>query len=515
MKLFDSIQLSGPPRNKFNLSHERKMSLTMGKLTPIFLQEIVPGDKFRVHSEIFLRLSPLYAPIMHRVDVKTEFFFVPTRLIWDEFQSFITGGEDGLAAPVAPYVPYNEALRTYFSIGTLADFFGLPTPLESETVTHTQNISALPFRAYQLIYNEYYRDQNLTPAIVLTKTSGDQTAQADRILTMRNRAWEKDYFTSALPWAQRGGSVDIPFGDASVTYRNQTIIRDSATDAPITLATTGVPFQTDSVGGLDVKTQDAYVDNIESIQAAGTINDLRRSMRLQEWLEKNARGGARYIEQIWSHFKVKSSDARLQRPEFLGGARQPIQISEVLSTFQPVDTEVSLPQGNMSGHGISYGKLNGFKKSFEEHGYVIGLMSVLPRTAYQQGIARMWQRTTKFDYYWPEFANIGEQEIRTTELYHNTFVANVNPVFGYQSRYSEYKYQPSTVHGDFRESLNFWHMGRIFENEPALNTSFVTSDPTDRIFAVQTAGPDTRLLCQVYNKVDALRPMPYYGTPSF
>lgn len=506
-KLFDSISLRRPKRNKFDLSHERKMSFDMGVLTPIMCQEIVPGDSFRVRSEIFMRMAPMLAPVMHRVNLFTHYFFVPNRLLWDEWEDFITGGRLGTTTPVVPTMGSSSMA---VGIGSLGDYLGMPLDLGS---FDDVPVSALPFRAYQLIYDEFYRDQNLTVPLDILKTSGDIPAGAEmtKLLTLRKRAWEKDYFTSALPWAQRGGAVGVPVSGVvgAGTFKTGDIRKTSDGSLSSTgalSATLGV----EKVGG----TENVYhdVDGEGTLtDASVTINELRRSARLQEWLEKNARGGARYVEQILSHFGVKSSDARLQRPEYLGGGKQPVTISEVLSTVG--DFTEPVPQGNMSGHGVSFGTSNGFKRSFEEHGFVIGLMSVLPKTAYQQGLPKMFRRPDKFDYFWPEFANIGEQEILTSEIYFSKDEVDPDQVWGYQSRYAEYKYHCDSVHGDFKTSLAFWHMGRIFASAPLLNTGFVESDPTERIFAVTDPVAD-KLYCQVYNRVDAMRPMPYFGTPT-
>lgn len=513
MKLFDSIQVGRPKRNKFDLSHERKFSLKMGKLVPILMTEVVPGDRFRCSSEIFLRMAPMLAPIMHRVNVFTHYFFVPNRLIWDEWEDFITGGRDGTAAPVIPH--FNSFTLGSPAVESLDDYLGLPSSFYG---ADAMNISALPFRAYQLIYDEYFRDQNLIAALDISKASGAIApgAEQDKLRVLRTRAWEKDYFTSALPWAQRGGAVGVPItGDVGAGTLKTGDIRKVSDN---TLASTGALSSTlgvEKVGGAE----DVYhdVDGVGTLtDASVSINELRRSARLQEWLEKNARGGARYIEQILSHFGVKSSDARLQRPEYLGGGKQPVVISEVVSTFESMtDFETtSNPQGNMAGHGVSFGNSNGFKRGFEEHGFVVGIMSILPKTAYQNGIHRMWRREGKFDHYWPEFANIGEQEVKVSEIWADftSPAGEGDEVFGYQSRYAEYKYIPSSVHGVFREQLAFWHMGRIFTAKPVLNASFVESDPTERIFSVANA-PLGSLYCQCFNKIDALRPMPYFGTP--
>lgn len=524
MKLFDSVSMRAPKRNKFDLSHERKLSFNMGDLVPIMCQEVVPGDTFRVNTEVMMRLAPMLAPIMHRVNVKTEFFFVPNRLVWDEWEDFITGGRLGTSAPVHPYIANDttqtgsEAPYGFSGPGTLWDYFGLPLlTLDSGDNLNTQRFSVLPFRAYQLIYDEYYRDQNLQASLDISKASGAADTIAgewiDKLAVLRKRAWEKDYFTSCLPFAQRGATVDIPLSDdptvQTKAYRVSTGLPFSqAGDA--TIGNTGNVLMTGSVsqdGGVHVGAEGHGID----------INDLRRSVRLQEWLERAARVGSRYTELLKGFFGVRPSDQRLQRPEFLGGAINPVQISEVLSTVQQVDASgdpIGNPQGDMTGRGISYGNQNGFKRFFEEHGHVIGIISVLPKTAYQQGVNRAWTRFDKFDYYWEQFANIGEQEVVRKEIYYdnNGAAGSGDTSFGYQSRYAEYKYGMSTVHGDFKTSLAFWHMGRIFSAAPSLNESFVASDPTHRIFAVEDPTVH-KLWCQIYNRVDAIRPMPYYGTP--
>lgn len=517
MNLFSGgNRVSRPKLNKFDLSHERKMSFNMGSLVPIMLQEVVPGDKFRVNTEIFMRLAPMLAPVMHRVNVWTHYFFVPNRLVWSEWEDFITGGRDGDAAPVYPFLRVTGAAPVGFGNGSLADYLGLPT---MASVGVDLDVSALPFRAYQMIYNEFYRDQNLSDPIEFGIGSGEVTdpTEAEDLGTLRNRCWEKDYLTSALPWAQRGVAASAP---GVVDYMAQSRAINSTSGGSLGAdGVLGKPVSGGSAGTLlDQSLRNtggfvsgARIENIESV--ATPINELRKAVKLQEWLERNARGGARYIEQILAHFGVVSSDARLQRPEYLGGGKAPVTISEVLSTFQDPD-DAGEPQGNMAGHGVSVGNRNGFKRRFEEHGFVIGLVSVLPRTAYQQGVNRMWQRFDKFDHYFPEFAHLGEQEVKRSEVWIPPFGGPAdNPTFGYQSRYCDMKYGQSSVHGDMRSSLAFWHMGRIFSGAPVLNEAFVTADPTHRIFAVDDVGVH-KLWCQLHNSVSALRPMPYFGTPS-
>lgn len=524
MKIFDKVRVTAPRLNKFDLSHERKMSIDEGKLYPMLVQEVVPGDQFRVSSEVFLRMAPMLAPMMHRLDVTVHYFFVPNRLVWSEWEDFITGGRLGTSEPVAPFIMAGVGLGdgVDFPNGSLGDYLGIGGADFSQD-TDQVAVSALPFRAYQLIYDEYYRDQNLQASLEVSLASGQVTgAELTKITTLRTRAWEKDYFTSALPFAQRGAEVLVPVaGDGDVSYMDVSKVYTNAgsnaadntllgTSNTITNGDLHVNKTTNTGAGVTGRIEN--IDEVTFENATATISDLRRATKLQEWLEKAARGGSRYIEQMLVFFGVKSSDARLQRPEYLGGGKTPVTISEVVSTFQ--ETEGN-PQGTMAGHGVSVGRTNQFRRRFEEHGYVIGIISVLPRTAYQQGIPRHFLRRDKFDYYWPEFAHIGEQEIKNCELYCDTgaSIGTNLSTFGYTPRYAEYKYAPSTVHGEFKDTLAFWHQGRIFGSAPALNQAFVTADPSTRVFAVED-GDNNKMYCQLYNKVDALRPMPYFGTPT-
>lgn len=541
--LFNSVKVNRPKSNKFDLSHERKFSMQMGNLVPVMCQEVVPGDKFQHQTQIFMRLAPMLAPIMHRVNVYTHFFFVPNRLVFNDWEEFITGGVDGRQLPVFPTIPLNSVTAPYLTLGSLADYLSLPVQELKSIITSSGatvgNVNALPFRAYQLIFNEYYRDQNLMPELEFSRDS-DTDSDIQTLMTLRKRCWEKDYFTSALPWSQRGADVLLPLhGSAGVKFtpngQSSKVFQPSGAVFPGLASGSTSNIKVDLDGGvgsvLQLRTDDinaipsvisqypigAAIDNSGqlAVDLAGatqtTINDFRRSMKLQLWLERNARAGSRYIEQIASHFGVRSSDARLQRPEYLGGGKSPVVISEVLQTSATDDTT---PQGNMAGHGISVGLTHGFRRFFEEHGFVIGIMSVLPRTAYQQGIPRVMNKVDKYDYYFPEFAHLGEQAIRNDELYPTSSPATNAATFGYTPRYAEYKYIPSSVHGDFKDTLQFWHMGRKFAGLPGLNAEFVTSDPTQDIFAVTDPSVD-KLYVQIFNNLIARRLMPKFGTPSF
>ena len=521
--IFDAIRVKAPGRNKFNLSHERKLTMNMGKLVPNFLQEVLPGDTFKVNQETLTRFQPLVSPVMHKVDVKQYFFFVPLRIIYDEFEDFMTGGEDGLAEPVWPHLSINETNKEWFADYRLPDYFGIPAIDQTATITAGEQISALPFRAYIEIYNEYFRQEWVSPKISYSKGSGEETNQnlLNALTIVRTKAWEKDYFTTGLPEAQKGGEAIIPLGQVEPNYLPQARAWDTAS-YPDKVDTAGgnltdIPGAGIQVGG----STDAWIENLQTMNVdPTTIRDLRTAFRLQEWLELSARGGSRYIEQNLTYWGVKSSDARLQRPEYLGGWSSPIAISEVLNTAGDAEASNLLPVGNMSGHGVSLQSSRGFKRSFEEHGLIIGITTVLPRTNYMQGIARMWSRKDKFDYPWPQFAHIGEQEILNKELYYDPQEPNKDTndaVFAYQQRYAEWKHQCSTVHGDFKGTnqnkgtLQFWHMARYFESRPALNTSFIQADPTTDIFAVENVGQE--VLMQTFFKVSALRPIPYYTDP--
>lgn len=529
--LFNSVSARRPKRNVFNLSHSVKMSTQMGRLTPILCEEVVPGDKFRGNTNALVRLAPMLAPVMQEINVYTHFFFVPNRLLWNEWEDFITGGRDGTSSPVFPrFRLTGNELITQMGNRSLADYLGVSYGQPTAS-TNTVDISQLPFRAYQLIYNEYYRDQNLQDEIDIPLESGISVGPIESLLSLRNRAWEKDYFTSALPWAQRGPEVRFPLGgDARVRLD----VKQPGDRQWVVDPNTGNPVYGDllsyqsptpqpgilSVGdGTTAGSSPAVIDPNGTLwtdlsEVSGTsVNEFRRSIRIQEWLEKNARGGSRYIEQILSHFGVRSSDARLQRPEFLGGGKSPIIISEVLQTSSSDETS---PQANMSGHGISAHGSHAWSKYIEEHGYIIGIMSILPRTAYQQGLPKHFAKFDKFDFYWPELAHLGEQPIWNKEIYldpSSTSDEN-DAVFGYTPRYAEYKYCSSRVHGDFKDTLAFWHQGRIFSSKPNLNEQFVISDPTERIFAVDDTGSTDKLWVQLHNIVHAVRPMPKYGTPT-
>lgn len=544
--LFKQVPVKRPKRSLFDLSHEVKMSGKFGFLYPVLCVDTLPGDTFRDTMNCMVRFAPMLAPVMHRLDVTTHFFFVPNRLLTDHWEDFITGGRDGDLAPVLPYVTPNglDGITQYMRKGSLWDYLGLPVYPESggpPAPLSNLHISVLPFRAVGKVYNDFYRDPNLDDELDLDEeVAGDvsvQGALATSIFNIENyhRGFEKDYFTSALPWAQRGAQVLMPLSGVAdsgdVAYRTVSSWYESTGASPaigtVNFVADGVtPGRQVADSGLTPPTR---VENIESItfdNAATTINDFRRALAIQRWLEANARGGARYTEQIQSHFDVMVPDYRLQRAEYLGGGRQPVQISEVLSTASNEgmgDTIV----GDMAGHGISVGRTNRFTYRCQEHGFVLGFLSVTMRTAYSQGVHRMWTRDDKYDYAWPELAHLGEQEILSRELFFDFDDAAdaVNDgVFGYIPRYAEYKFQNDRVAGDFRDTLGFWHLSRRFLSRPSLDSEFLAiwenggpqgaeeEETFRRIFAVQD-GTDY-LWMQLYHHLTVKRPLPYFGVPS-
>lgn len=457
-------------RSKFSLSNYKLFSCDMGELIPCGLTEVLPGDTMQHATSALVRCAPLLTPPMHPVNVAIHHWFVPHRLVWDDWEDFITGGPDGEDDSVFPTITHGGG--TGVAVGSLADYLGV-TPGVNNLVT-----SALPFRGYALIWNEWYRDQDLQTELAISTASGPDTTTS---VALQNGAWEKDYFTSARPFEQKGPAITIPIGSSAPVSVTQ-IIGDSGTGNLESGQTdTGgsgdraVSYNNALSSGADQNitlTGTADLTGVSSI----TINALREAMALQRFAEARARYGSRYTEYL-RYLSVKSSDARLQRPEYLGGGKNVIQFSEVLQTAEGTN-----PVGELRGHGISSVRSNRYRRFFEEHGYVFTFMVVRPKTIYAQGLQRHWNRRVREDFWQRELEHIGQQEVLYKELY----AAHTTPdgTFGWQDRYDEYRRQESTISGEFRSTiLNDWHFARIFGSDPALNADFVKCVPPERSFA--------------------------------
>lgn len=549
MSIFSDILVKKPGRSLFNLSHDRKFSCDWAKLYPILCMETVPGDTIKVSTEFLIRMAPLRSPVMHRINVKVHYFFVPNRLLWDKWEDFITGIDQKKAYmeadnsngyfvnPVPPFVTVQQIPESSSHVledGSLADFLGFPTHRPGRLIdSHGVKVPLLPFAAYTKIYDDWYRNQNVEPPILANHelTSGEN--RYVNLMDLRTKMWEKDYFTSSLPFAQRGDPVDIPVVNRSLTFNP-----DYPFGSELHNVSTGNPFDSheplsvydgtvpNTVGATDSSGSPVQVaidnsKNLKSDVLVGTINDLRLATRIQRWLEKNARVGGRYIEQILAHFGIHSSDARLQRAEYLGGFTAPIVISDIeqnsASTWQSPDgVYESTPQGTLAGKGTTLSKTPAYKCFCEEHGFLIGILSITPRTTYQDQLTKMWQRENRYDYYFPEFAHLGEQEVNKAEVFFD--VTNHNNQskdrFGFQERFCEYKYIPSSVHGEFKGNLHFWHLGRQFQEQPVLNKDFVEAQPNTDIFAVEDAKLVDHFYVNLINHVSALRPMPKQAIPT-
>ena len=524
-------------RSKFSLSHYRLFSGRMGYMMPIGITECLPGDTFQQATSVFLRCSPLVTPVMHPVHVTVHHWFIPTRLLWDKWEDFITGGPDGMDASIMPTI--KAPAEGGFAVGSLADYMAVPSGIPN------LEVCALPFRAYALLYNECYRDQDLEQELPLSLDSGlDSTTNT----TLQRCDWARDYFTTARPWPQKGPAVSVPVnltaagepqislvGNGSPTFKasalGQTITGQkldvswqtvNAARATMKFDASAAQIQGGTLG--DTGSSNANKTGRANLQwdnpalkinfTAGNpelgsvdINQLREAFALQRFEEHRALYGSRYVEYL-RYLGVKSSDARLQRPEYLGGSRQTIQFSEVLQTAPGGDD----PVGALKGHGIGAMRTNRYRRFFEEHGYVLTVMMVRPISVYMQGLSRMWNRRVKEDYYQRELQHIGQQEVLTKELYAGNAEGPIGDdvVFGYQNRYDEYRWHESYVSGEFRNILNSWHMARDFANEPTLNADFINAVPTTRIFAAQQ---NDTLYCMANHSIQARRLMSKYGNP--
>lgn len=562
---FSQIPNSPIQRSVFDRSHDYKTTMDAGYLIPFFVDEVLPGDTFKLRVNAFVRMNTLIAPFMDNVFMDTFFFFVPTRLVWDNWQRFC--GEQKNPGDNTDFLIPSLSGTNIFNNGSIFDYMGLPTGVSLDP--SNTPINALPFRAYNLIYNEWFRDENLIDSIAVPTNDGPDPISN---YILRKRAKRHDYFTSALPWPQKGPSVDVGltgnapvvgFGDGSrwnfssnktysgdqAIFGNPVDVQDNiglqafnnremfSTGMMIPLmqetgqsgrwANIGIQDQsngdnicpTRAIRGEGFYLPNGILENSSGVTpyadlsgvSAITINDLRQAFQIQKFYEKWARGGSRYTETLRVMFNVISPDARLQRPEFIGGTHSRVN---VVPTAQTSSTDSISPQSNLSAFGVLGDSAHGFNKSFVEHGYVIGLCCLRADITYQQGLNRMWSRRKMFDFYWPTLAHLGEQVVYNREIY-TQGTADDNGVFGYQERYAEYRYKPSMITGKLRstdaQSLDVWHLAQKFDNLPKLNQDFIEENPPiARVIAVQN---EPQFFADFWFDLKTSRPMPVYSVP--
>jgi hypothetical protein len=548
MSVFSSVLGNKVGRSVFDLSHVKRFTCDMGQLIPVYFDECVPGDTRKIGMQCVTRFQPLVAPILDSVDLTVHYFFVPTRLLMskeEDWNTFLTGGKDGrdesISLPLFDFSNFSDGKYdqevTPFSTGirqgkySLWDYFGLPvgnfgSGVSYDMVRSKNNVLGFCQRAYNLVWNEYYRDENVVDPAGLGNS------------TILYRAWKKDYFTSALPWQQRGVAPALPLsGTVPVTFSgpfalnslaigtfegsavNPVVGVESGGYKPVSFLST-VPFNAGTtlnyLKGNLASTASADLANAATFDVA----TLRQCVQIQRWLELNARGGVRYTEFLRSHFGIAPKDEVLGRPEYIGGTKSSIVISEVLQTSRTEETTESQkgsPLGRLAGHGLGASSDYICTYTSKEFGYIIGIASWMPKPSYQQGINRIFTRKTKFDFYFPEFAHLSEQAVKNGEIY-ATGTDRDSEIFGYQGAYNEMRYMPSFNCADMRDTFSYWHLGRIFTSAPSLNAGFLTTNPKysggirKDIFASQN---EPGLLVQFANIVKAIRPLPVYGTPGF
>ena len=515
---FAMVPRADIPRSKFSMQKTLKTTFDSGYLVPIMCEEVLPGDTFNAKVTMFGRLATPIFPVMDNLHLDSFFFFVPNRLVWTNWVKFM-GQQDNPADSISYSIPQQVSPAGGYAVGSLQDYFGLPT-VGQVGVGLTVSHSALPTRAYNLIYNQWFRDQNLQNSVTVNTGDGPD-ATPSTSYTLLRRGKRHDYFTSSLPWPQKGGTaVTIPLGGTAPIYSAAPVANDVAVIKTLGGANwTSLTASTANVsqGSTGLSAGNGLFADLSQATAA-TINQLRQSFQIQKLLERDARGGTRYTEIIRAHFGVASPDARLQRPEYLGGGTTNINISPIAQNSATGLSGSTTPIGNLAAFGTFLGREHGFTQSFVEHGYVIGLVSVRADLTYQQGLRRHWSRSTRYDYYFPAFATLGEQSILNKEIYVTGNTTQDNQVFGYQERWAEYRYNPSEITGLFRSTsagtIDPWHYSQKFTSLPTLNTTFIQdTPPLSRNLAIGASANGQQLLLDAFFNTTAARPMPMYSVP--